>query len=378
MCTRHSSPVLHLRSTADLSGPDRVLLDLLPALTRRGVASYLAALSDRRRPAADLIEAAREAGVPVRAVASRGPLDPVPLVRLARLVDSGGYALVHAHDPKSHVLAASVTRRVGIPWIAGHHGWLSRGRRERLYQRAAAAAMRTAARIVCVSDAGREDLILARVAPPGRIDVVPNGIRAARVVPTTDRAGARRQLGVHDDRPLLLSCGRLDRGKGPHRVLRAAAALERRLARPVAVALLGEGPERRALRALAVELGIGDRVCMPGFRADAPRLYDAADVFLLASDAEQHPVALLEAMAAGLPVVATRVGGVPVTVRDRHSGCLVTPGDDPALVDALAAIVEDPAFASALGRAARERVDALFTEQRMAEGVCAVYERVAG
>jgi len=366
--------VFHLRSTADLSGPDRVLLDLLPALQQRGVRCVLGVLSDRRRPADDLLLAARRAGVAVAELSTRGPLDPRLPLRVARRIAADGHALVHAHDPKSHVVAAAASVLAAVPWVATHHGWLSRGPKERLYERAGAAALRSASAVVCVSDAGRE--ALSRLVSSEQVVVVANGIRADRVVCEAGREAARHRLGVDAALPLLLACGRLEEGKGHGSMIRAAHALHARHGLAVGIVVLGEGPRRRALRALAADLGLADRLRLPGFLADAPELLCAADVFVLPSLAEQHPVALLEAMAAGLPVVASRVGGVERTLGSGIGGRLVEPGDDAALAATLADVLTAPDAAAAMGRAARRRIRECFDDDRMAAAYAEIYADV--
>ncbi len=146
----------------------------------------------------------------------------------------------------------------------------------------------------------------------------------------------------------------------------------------LAVVILGWGHLHHGLLDQAAALGVGDRVHLPGHRTDARMLLDAADVFVLPSRHEGMPLVLLEAMDAGLPVVATRVIGSEEVVAHGETGFLVPPEDPAALGAALALLLADPGLRARFGRAARRRFRERFTQRRMAAATAAVYERVLG
>ena len=169
----------------------------------------------------------------------------------------------------------------------------------------------------------------------------------------------------------MLTLGRLDEQKGYPVLFEAATLL------PNAVfALAGEGPERRGLEALAAGLGIADRVHFLGHRTDIPRLLAACDVFALPSLYEGTSLAVLEAMAARRAVVSSAIGGTDELIDDGESGLLVPPGDAPALAAAIGRLLADRGLRESFGARARERVEADFTRQAMADRVTAIYERV--
>jgi glycosyltransferase involved in cell wall biosynthesis len=181
----------------------------------------------------------------------------------------------------------------------------------------------------------------------------------------------RASLAGDPHRPLVLTLARLDRQKGLETLLEAA-----RLVPEAAFAVAGDGPERGALEARAGDLGLADRVRFLGHRRDVPRLLDSCDVFVLPSLFEGLPLAVLEAMAAGKPVVASRIGGTDEAVLDGVTGLLVSPSDPAALADAIRTILSDPERARRLGAGGRSRLHAAFSARQMVRAVEATYDEL--
>jgi glycosyltransferase involved in cell wall biosynthesis len=208
--------------------------------------------------------------------------------------------------------------------------------------------------------------------PEEKIEVSYNPVDLRRVEVAAP-PGLREQLGAGGARPLVLTPARLDAQKG-HRFLFEAIAQV-----PDAVfALAGEGPEREPLEALAAQLGIGERVRFLGRREDVPQLLAACDVFALPSLYEGSSLAVLEAMAAGAPVVSSAIGGTDELIEDDSSGLLVPPGDSEALAAALRRLLGDPELRESLAARARERVERDLTRERMAARVTGVYRELLG
>lgn len=182
----------------------------------------------------------------------------------------------------------------------------------------------------------------------------------------------RRQWGVGEQEVVIGTVGRLLPVKAIHVLLRAFGARLKEAARSARVVVVGRGPLRGDLERLARSLGIGDKVVFAGFREDIPAVMGAFDIFALTSDSEGFPISLLEAMAAGRPVVATRVGGVPELVIDGTTGKLAPPGDPGAVAEALA-FFEDASNRQAFGAAGRRRVEDGYSLDRMLEETLMVY-----
>lgn len=234
-------------------------------------------------------------------------------------------------------------------------------------------AHRLASHVTAVSGAVADSAAALGV-PRERITVIPNGVDAERF---RDRPADRGALGGNGAGPIIGSVGCLEPRKDYGTLLEALAVLRARGLEFTAV-IVGEGRERGALEARARSLGLGDRVSFPGERADVERLLPALDVFVLSSREEGIPNALLEAMAAGRPAVATAVGGTPEVLEHGETGWLVPAGAPAALADALAEALGDPAEAARRGAAAQRHARETLSIEVMARRHEAFYARAAG
>ena len=219
---------------------------------------------------------------------------------------------------------------------------------------------RLAAHVAVGEPAAREVEALASLAP-GSVRSIPNGVPDAALEPLP------RQF----DRPTIGSLGRLDRQKGYDVLLHALASLP-----DAALVLVGDGPERSSLEALASSLGVDDRVRFVGWHAEPRRYLTTFDVFALPSRFEGFPLAIVEAMLAGLPVVASAVGSVPEAVREGETGLLVPPDDEAALTAALRRLLAEPSVRLRLGERGRALARERFTAAAMARSFERLYEEI--
>ena len=303
----------------------------------------------------------RESGVPLHMtdlwVGSRWRAVRSALA-LRRLIRSRGVGLVISWTFTTHVLAAlatSGTRCIFIPNVRGLAYERATRMRGMLWRRLIAPR---AEKIICVSAAVRDEL--ARHAPGvcAKAMVIPNGVDLDRRASAIDRAHVRDRLGVPEECFLIGTMGRVHPVKGHADLVAAAAKLARDGSGPFQVIIAGYpvNPWATELAGLARTLGVERLVHFLGHRSDVPELLAAMDVFVLPSHSEGMPNALLEAMAAGKPVVATRVGGSAEVIRDGKNGLLVAPQDPGGLAAAIARLRADPALAGLLGAAARRDI----------------------
>jgi glycosyltransferase involved in cell wall biosynthesis len=357
-----------------LGGAENAMLMLLRSLDREEWRPTL--LLDDRPGAEALAERAAALGVPVRLV---GPL-PLGLEgaqgvpALARLLRSERPEVFHAQMSSPVAckwgLAAAVAARVPAVLGTVQVGGYEPPDRAAYWQ--LRALSRTVDRYLAVSHGIANELVDQLHWPRQKIDVVYNAVDLARVEVEMPPQ-LRQELGGGEARPLVLTPARLDAQKG-HRVLFEAIPQV-----PDAVFLLaGEGPEREPLEALAAELGIGERVRFLGRREDVPQLLAACDVFALPSLYEGSSLAVLEAMAARIPIVSSAIGGTDELIEDGSSGLLVAPGDAEGLAAALRRVIGDPALRESLAARARERVEAGLTREQMAARVSGVYRELLG
>ena len=386
---------LHVVNNLDIGGAQEVVRSLAPALRREGVEVAVATLRD-----GPLREPLERSGIEVTVVGNRtrslvaDPRASVEIVRLHRAltaaVDKHGSTVVQTHLLRSlDFLAMLLRRRPSAPSILWtvHNArldlradqlpgrrWLLRPKRQAyrtLYRQGSRIA-----HFVAVSDdvAGA---IRATIRPaPGHLHTIPNGVDVDRYG-QADRGDVRSELGLPDEAVVVICVAKMLEQKG-HRVLIDALAAPPAKSLPLHVLLVGDGPLRAGLEARARHAGVEDRIRFLGNRPDVPRLLGGADMFVLPSLWEGLPMALLEAMAAGLPSVASAVSGTRQVITDGENGLLVPPDDPAALADALARLVAHRDLRDALGTAARAHVSAQFSVGRQARRHVELYRAVAG
>jgi len=231
-------------------------------------------------------------------------------------------------------------------------------------------------RVIAVCEAARRAEIRATRVPPEKVVTIHNGLDPARFHPCPspqERARVRHRLGVLPNGPLIGSVGRLHAQKGYSDLLTALGIVCRQMAE-IRLIIVGEGKLRSALHAQAVRAGLSGRVVFAGARCDVSEILPALDLFVLPSLYEGLPNVVLEAMAAGLPVVATGVDGTREVVLNGKTGLLVPPGDPAALAEAIGLLMEHPDLGRKMGAAGRERIRRHFSIAQMAGQTAWVYE----
>ena len=326
-----------------------------------------------RESAPEAMAALRDRGVRVVAFPSRSFADPKRARELVRFVRDERFDLLHAHLVRATVLAGLAGRLTGTPVIATLHNTVRRSGVGPTLRAAEHWVLRNAVdRVIAV---GWETARAHRGTLSGRaIEVIPNAVVEPVQLDAAGRAAVRAELGVPEGAPLLLSVGRLVPQKAPIDLLHAFAQLPATDPAPE-LRFVGVGRLEPALAREIEHLGLGARVRRLGLRSDVPRLLAASDLFVSASHWEGLPVAMLEAMSAGLATVATRVGDVP-RVLDPTMGVLVPPHDPQALTRAISGLVADPARRERLGAAARAHVRADYSAVAWAERHLKLYAEV--
>jgi len=273
--------------------------------------------------------------------------------RFSDLLKSRQVRLIHAHEFDANIYAAVAGLLAGIPVIATVHGRNYYG--DASYRRIAYKLVSRAATMVAVSDDAKRFLLKTAGISAHRVRVVRNGIAASAVVAAESNPYVRAELGIRGDERVLTVVGSLYPVKG-HRYLLEALPAILTVCPSTVLLIAGRGDCEAALRDQAGKLGIGERVRFLGLRTDIANLLAISDVFILPSLSEGLSIAILEAMAAGRPVVTTKVGGTPELVLDGETGLLVAPTDVSALSAAAIRLLLDPAEARRLGAKALERV----------------------
>jgi glycosyltransferase involved in cell wall biosynthesis len=376
--------VVRVFSRLNVGGPSVHVILLSSDLRALGYQTRLVVGRESPREG-NMLPLAAEKQVTCEAMAGLGreiaPLsDARALVGLVRLMRAWKPAIVHTHTAKAGLLGRLAARAAGVPIVVHtYHGHVLRG----YFPPAKSAAFRwletrlsrLASALVAVSDSVKSDLVALGVAPAAKIRVIPLGLELCHLAQDLPRGVLRAEAGIDERAPLVAMVGRLVPIKDVGTFLRAARLV--RDAQPQArFALVGDGEERPALEALVRELAIVDAVTFFGWRRDLAPVYGDLDVVVNASRNEGTPVALIEALAAAKPVVATRVGGTPDLLGRDERGRLVEPGDPRALASAIVETLKESEAARRRAQAGREHVLARHSSDRLVRDVDALYREL--
>ena len=354
--------VAHVVLTLDHGGLEHLVIQLSVQLQRRGIRSVIVVLTDGA-----LVGEARRQGIDVFVLGKREGLDLTVIPRLARVLRRERADVVHSHNFAPLNYGTLAAKLCGLRTLNTRHG------------RAAITASRliwalTDGVIAVSEDAKRELLAHNRIAAH-KVHVVLNAVDTT--VYRERRGGVLRriELGLPEGVPIVGTVGRLSPEKD-HATLLEAVKMMRDAGSTAHLAIVGGGPLEAALTTQVEALGLQESVHMLGFRTDVPAVLSLLDVYVLPSRMEGVSLTLLEAMSAGLPVVATRVGGNPEVVVEGATGLLVEPGEPRQLAAALQSLLGDEARRLTLGADGRRRVDETFSMERFVDAHVQLYERL--
>jgi glycosyltransferase involved in cell wall biosynthesis len=335
--------VLAVIEAATVTGPAKNLIRF--AKLTRGTADVTIATFSRT-PSNAFIEAVRTAGINICIIPERRAFDLQVLPALRRSAAEIDPDIVQTHGVKSHFLIRMARLDRRFPWIAFHHGHTAEDLKMRAYNQLDRWSLRSARCVITVCGPFADELERAGV-ERSRIEIVPNAIEPFVPPAIEEIEAVRSRLGISADERVILTIGRLSAEKGQIDLLSAAGEILRSQSGiKFRVMIAGEGPERQRLEAAAAKLG--NHVTFTGQVQDVRPLYAIADVFVLPSRSEGSPNVLLEAMAAGVPIVATSVGGVPEMVGDEFSALLTPPNQPADLAARILCLLDQPSRATLL------------------------------
>ena len=331
-------------------------------LASRGVRVLVAAQPDSR-----MLEETRASGLRAVAVAMRGAWDLRAVARLALVIRSAGIGVVHTHSSVDAWVAGLAARATGVPVVRSRHVSIPIGRGMNPVYRW------LADRVVTSGEAIRTVVLAARL-DARHVIAIPAGVDLDEFGPGPADAALRDELA--GGAPVIGSVAMFRGSKGHDHLLDAFAALHARWPR-ARLLLVGDGVRRGWVERLVQERELGDAVRLVGFRRDVAALLRLMDCFVLASTrTEGVPQSLLQAMAVGVPVVASAIGGIPEVVTHLRTGLLVAPGDARALADGIASVLGDPAAARQRAEAARGVVAARYSREASIGRTSALYEEL--
>ncbi len=362
--------LLHVCSAQEIGGGEIHLADLVAGLCARGHEVHLAV-----RPGSPLPERIGHLVAAVHTLPLRNALDGYSAYRLSRILREYDLEIIHAHVARDYLptIGAALWSGCARAVLTRHH--YRPLRRNVLYR----AALRRAGKIIAVSESVRRSLLQGLGLPEEHVVTIPNWVREEEVSALPERAEARARLGV--TRPLVITTvGQLAPAKGQEEFLRAAHRLHQRRSDCEFLIVGAASRKDRAfesrLQRLIRELGLSQCVRLLGHVDDLRPVWAASDLFVLPSHNEGFSLALLQAMAAGIPAVAFAVGGPAEIIADGETGYLIPPRDVVALAERLQELLENPAERARVGSAARRVVRERFHRERILSQIESLYEAI--
>lgn len=362
--------VLQLNTPATLAGAERVLLNYLACHDADRFAVTVASFVNSRRQSNAFTEELEKRDIPFRKIPVSYLTQGAVLRETVRLIRDCRIDLVHSHGYRSDIIGYMAARRAGVPIVSTVHGWTPVTWKLRRYEQLDRWFLKRFDGVIGVS---REivDSLLECGVQPDRVRLFHNAVPVSGA--DEGRAEEKTPLVRTPGERIILTVGRLSSEKGIDILLRA---FHRYCSREpgTRLVIVGDGPLRVELAALAEELGLADRVLFAGYTNTVERYYKVADLFVLPSRTEGLPMVILEAMQAGLPVVCTRVGGIPEVIDNGITGVSVPPEDSDALGRAMSMVLGDPALASKLADLGRKSVYERFSAESWAKKIEGFYQ----
>lgn len=368
--------VLQLISSRGLFGAENMLLELSKGLKSLGDSVTLGVFSNRHAGAGGALEltgAAGAVGIRSEVFECSSRVDFATIRKIRSFIKENSIDVVHSHGYKSNIYAYLACTKTGARLVTTCHNWINASSKMSLYTRLDKFFLKRFDAVAAVSDDVARQALEAGVKPE-KLRIIGNGISIEKFrVSGGAREKTRRALGVPAGASVIGTVGRLSPEKGYDLLLKAAREVCGKKDDCFFV-IAGDGPQRQPLEELSRELGTDKRVVFAGKRTDIPEVLSAMDLFVLSSLTEGQPMALLEAMAAGVPAVSTSVGDVPKILRNGEAGLIVPPSDCKALAGAILKALDDPELAARLSASAMRTVKELYSSERMAAEYRACYK----
>ena len=365
--------ILHLISSSGLLGAEHVLLELAEYSKKQGLKVTIGVFENSHNPNLELANSAKKLGLNVQMFPCSGRLDKKTVHIIKDYVDTEDVKILHSHNYKSNFYAWRALSNNNVRWVVTNHG-RRLGFKLLFYNLLDTVIARRADKLIAVSDEIARKMKVAGINPE-KVHVIKNGINLNRFIKNIGSNSIKESLGIKKEIRVIGTIGSLTKEKGHVYLLKAATNVIERFPE-VMFLFVGDGKERINLEKAASKLGIEDKIIFSGMREDVPEILSILDVFVLPSLNEGLPMALLEAQAARIPAVATRVGAIPDVLEDGVTGILVNSKDPEAISEAIIRILEDHDSALSMAQKGFERVRDDFSSEKMASKYLSLYKEL--
>lgn len=372
----HIPVVLHARVVSgEGGGPEKTIVNSPRFLKEFGYRSLCAYMHPPDDPGfVQLTTRAAEAGATLLSIPDRGLRDWSVFRRLLQTCKDEKVSVWHGHDYKSNFIGLLLRRCHPMRLVTTVHGWVKFTKKTPLYYWVDKQCLKRYDRVICVSDDLYETCLRAGV-PTERCQVIDNAIDTSSFRRTLSIADARIETGLPNSGLLIGAAGRLSREKGFDHLIRAVSRLTSEHDE-IHLVIAGEGDARRDLERLIRTQPRPERFHLLGHRNDIQDVFQALDIFALSSLREGLPNVLLEAMSLGVPVVATRIAGIPKLVRHQQNGLLIDPQDEDALAKALQHLLDSAELRKRLAQVGRQTIEQKFSFDRRMQKIAVIYDEL--
>lgn len=367
--------VLHLIASRGLYGAERVVITLCKHADTARVEPVVGILRKNGTGGDQLLREIQALGITVEEIPYKTAFDMTQLLTLFKLVRLHRPQLIHTHEYKTNILGFCIARTLSIPIVSTVHALHKLRGKARIELRFSLWLLKYFMAVMAVSEDVRDQLQALGI-PKKKIITIKNVPPLSEKVTINKMSSFREELVIPLQRKLIGFVGRLIHAKGCDLLIHAIASIGRN-AHDCCLVIVGEGPERASLEQLAKKVGISDIVSFCGFRSDTEYIYGSLDLLVLPSREEGTPLVMLEGMSQGVPIVATRVGGIPEVIKDRVNGLLVPSDDLSALAEAIVESLSRPNETRKRVLEAKKTVKESYNLEAWIKKYQDVYDRVA-
>ena len=366
--------VLQLISSIGFFGAENVIAELVTELAASEFEPIIGVIRNLKNPHLELIDFARKNNIESVIFEAQRQFDLQTIASIRNFIKGNNVDIVQTHGYKSNFYAIFAALFENVHLLATCHPWIKTSRRGKAYAKIDKLLLKKFSRIVAISDQVKKEILDAGI-PDNKISIIDNGINLLRFEEQFDTKEIRKQFGIPLESQVIGTVGRLDLEKGHHILLEAAKIVIQKNPSTFFV-IVGDGYLKNDLKSRAEQLKIEDHILLPGIIKEVPKILSVFDVFVLPSLTEGLPMALLEAMAAKKPVIASRVGAIPKVIIDNETGILIKPGNANELSKAVIDLLQDKFKADLITKNAYNKIVQEFSSSRMAKQYINIYENM--
>jgi glycosyltransferase involved in cell wall biosynthesis len=365
--------ILHLISSSGFLGAENVVLELAKESTKQGYWVAIGSIENRNNLHMELADRAVNEGLKVHIFPCKGRFDPKTIASIQDFIDREQPNILHSHGYKSNFYAWRALSNKRIPWIVTNHGKRV-GMKLSVYNRLNIFFMKKADRIVAVSQSLADEMTKKGISST-KIVVIDNGINLQRFANLPKNNDLRKSFGLNGNNTIIGTVGSLTEEKGHVYFIEAARQVIDKNPE-CRFLIVGDGIQRQFLEKKTADLGLTDKVIFTGSRKDVPEILPTLDAFVLPSLKEGLPMALLEAMASKVPVIATSVGAIPKVIEHGINGMLIPPKNSDVIAEAINTMLSDGNSAKEMAQRGFEKVRDHFSADIMARKYLAIYKEL--